>query len=98
MARLDVHPMAGKRAGYIVDVQADLLSDISTWVVVPPLPEEWRSRSVSSVRIFPARTEARRCVADRAPRPYRTSAARSAHRFRGNLARCLASARLPTAK
>jgi toxin CcdB len=39
MARLDVHPMpgAGGRA-YVIDVQADLLSQINTRAVVPLLP------------------------------------------------------------
>jgi toxin CcdB len=40
MARLDVHRMPSKADGYIVDVQADLLSHLSTRVVVPLLPEE----------------------------------------------------------
>ncbi len=41
MPRLDVHEMpAGRKAGYLLDVQADLLSALSTRVVVPLLPEE----------------------------------------------------------
>ena len=41
MARLDVYPMPGKgRAGYIIDVQADLLSDLATRTVVPLLSED----------------------------------------------------------
>jgi hypothetical protein len=39
MPRLDVHPMPGKGAGYVVDVQADLLH-LSTRVVVPLLLEK----------------------------------------------------------
>lgn len=40
MARLDVHPMPGaNRNGYVVDVQADLLSHLATRTVVPLLPE-----------------------------------------------------------
>ncbi len=39
MARFDVHPMPGGGEGYVVDVQADLLSHLSTRVVVPLLPE-----------------------------------------------------------
>ena len=39
MARLDVHPMPGKGPGYVIDVQADLLSQIATRAVVPLLPE-----------------------------------------------------------
>jgi toxin CcdB len=36
MPRLDVHAMpAGRKAGYLLDVQADLLSGLSTRVVVP---------------------------------------------------------------
>jgi toxin CcdB len=38
MSRLDVHPMS-RRAGYVVDVQADLLSHLATRTVVPLLPE-----------------------------------------------------------
>ncbi len=41
MARLDVYPVPGKgRDGYIVDVQADLLSHLATRIVVPLLPED----------------------------------------------------------
>lgn len=41
MARLDVYAMPGKgRAGYVVDVQADLLSDLATRTVVPLLPQD----------------------------------------------------------
>ena len=39
MPRLDVHPMPGKGEGYVLDVQADLLSHLSTRTVVPLLPE-----------------------------------------------------------
>lgn len=39
MARRDVHPMPGKGEGYVVDVQAALLADLSTRTVVPLLPE-----------------------------------------------------------
>ncbi len=39
MARHDVHPMPGKGDGYVVDVQADLLSGLATRTVVPLLPE-----------------------------------------------------------
>ncbi|GAJ30798.1 CcdB family protein [Acidomonas methanolica] len=39
MARLDVYPMPGKRrAGYVVDVQAELLSKLATRMVVPLIP------------------------------------------------------------
>jgi toxin CcdB len=49
MARLDVHPMPGRRVGYIVDVQAGLLSDLSTRVVVPLLPEESAPKPISEL-------------------------------------------------
>jgi toxin CcdB len=40
MARLDVYPMPGRRsAGFVVDVQSDLLADLASRVVVPLLPE-----------------------------------------------------------
>ena len=39
MARLDAHPMPGKGDGYVIDVQAELLSHLSTRIVVPLLPE-----------------------------------------------------------
>jgi toxin CcdB len=40
MARHDVYPMPGRPdAGYVVDVQSDLLSSLTTRVVVPLLPE-----------------------------------------------------------
>ena len=41
MARYDVYPMPGKgQTGYLLDVQADLLQDLSTRVVVPLLPPD----------------------------------------------------------
>lgn len=41
MARLDVYPMPGRRTGgYVVDVQADLLSDLATRVVAPLVPRD----------------------------------------------------------
>jgi toxin CcdB len=40
MARLDVHRAPGSAAaGYVVDVQSDLLANLNTRVVVPLLPE-----------------------------------------------------------
>lgn len=40
MPRFDVHAMPSKGgAGYVLDVQADLLSNLATRVVVPLLPE-----------------------------------------------------------
>jgi len=38
MARLDVYRMPGRDAGYVLDVQAALLSHLNTRVVVPLLP------------------------------------------------------------
>ncbi|RMB04874.1 CcdB family protein [Eilatimonas milleporae] len=38
MARFDVHRYPGKTAPMVVDVQADLLSDLNTRVVVPLVP------------------------------------------------------------
>lgn len=50
MARLDVHPMPGKgREGYVVDVQADLLSHLATRTVVPLLPEEAAPKPISEL-------------------------------------------------
>jgi toxin CcdB len=41
MTRLAVHPIPGGGAtGYVLDVQADLLSDLATRTVLPLLPEE----------------------------------------------------------
>jgi toxin CcdB len=40
MARHDVHPMPGTGEGYVVDVQADLLSHLATRTVVPLVPED----------------------------------------------------------
>lgn len=50
MARLDVHPMPGLgRAGYVLDVQADLLSHLATRVVVPLLPEGSAPKPISEL-------------------------------------------------
>lgn len=50
MARLDVHPMPGKRlAGYIVDVQADLLDHLVTRTVLPLLPEKSAPKPISDL-------------------------------------------------
>jgi toxin CcdB len=49
MARLDVHRMPGKGQGYILDVQADLLSHLSTRVVVPLLPEGSAPKPISEL-------------------------------------------------
>lgn len=41
MGRFDVYPRPGKdSAGYVLDVQADLLNELSTRVVVPLLPQD----------------------------------------------------------
>jgi toxin CcdB len=50
MSRLDVHPMQGKAGlGYVLDVQADLLSHLSTRTVVPLLPEEHAPKPISEL-------------------------------------------------
>ena len=50
MARLDVHPMPGKgRDGYVLDVQADLLSHLTTRTVVPLLPEGTAPKPISEL-------------------------------------------------
>jgi toxin CcdB len=49
MPRLDVHPMPGEGAGYVVDVQADLLSHLSTRTVVPLLPEGVAPKPISEL-------------------------------------------------
>lgn len=38
MARFDVHTRPGGAAGYVLDVQADVLSGLNTRIVVPLLP------------------------------------------------------------
>ena len=41
MPRLDVHELAGDGgSSYVLDIQADLLSDLATRVVVPLVPED----------------------------------------------------------
>lgn len=40
MAHLDVHPMPGTSVGYVVDVQANLFSELATRVVVPLIHEQ----------------------------------------------------------
>jgi toxin CcdB len=40
MARFDVHPMPQGGRGYLLDVQADLLDQLDTRVVVPLLSED----------------------------------------------------------
>lgn len=49
MARLDVHPMPGDPTGYVLDVQADLLSGFATRVVVPLLPEKNAPKPISDL-------------------------------------------------
>ncbi len=49
MARFDVHPMPGGSGGYVLDVQADLLSHLSTRIVVPLLPEAAVPRPISEL-------------------------------------------------
>lgn len=38
MASLDVHVSPGRGGGYVVDIQADLLRQLNTRVVIPLLP------------------------------------------------------------
>lgn len=59
MSRLDVHPMPGKgRDGYVLDIQADLLSHLSTRVVVPLLPENAAPKPISDLNpVFEVRGE-----------------------------------------
>ena len=49
MARFDVHPMPGGGSGYVLDVQADLLSELATRVVVPLLPEDAAPKPLSDL-------------------------------------------------
>ena len=48
MSRLDVYPMPGKgQDGYVLDVQADLLSHLATRTVVPLLREDAAPKPIS---------------------------------------------------
>ena len=49
MARLDVHPMPGGGEGYVLDVQADLLSQLSTRAVVPLISEASAPKPISDL-------------------------------------------------
>ena len=50
MARLDVHTMPGKaREGYVLDVQAELLSHLATRTVVPLLLEDSAPKPISEL-------------------------------------------------
>jgi len=50
MGRLDVHPMPGKgREGYVVDVQADLLSHLGTRTVLPLIPEDAAPKPINEL-------------------------------------------------
>lgn len=50
MSRLDVHPMPGKdQDGYVLDVQADLLSHLVTRTVVPLLREDTAPKPISEL-------------------------------------------------
>ncbi len=50
MARLDVYLMPGKgRDGYVVDVQAELLSHLATRIVVPLLSENTAPKPISEL-------------------------------------------------
>lgn len=50
MPRLDVHTMPGKnRDGFLLDVQADLLSHLVTRTVVPLFPEDAAPKPISEL-------------------------------------------------
>nr|WP_321985132.1 CcdB family protein [uncultured Lichenicoccus sp.] len=49
MARLDLRPMPGVGTGYVVNVQAELLTHLATRVVVPLLPETRASTPISEL-------------------------------------------------
>ncbi|MFC3127403.1 CcdB family protein [Pseudoroseomonas globiformis] len=49
MARLDFHPMPGGGAGYVLDVQAELLDHLATRVVVPLLPAQSAPAPISEL-------------------------------------------------
>jgi toxin CcdB len=50
MARLDVYPMPGKASvGYVLDVQANLLSHLATRTVVPILPENGAPKPITDL-------------------------------------------------
>lgn len=59
MSRLDVHPLPGKgQDGYVLDVQADLLSHLATRTVVPLLREDGAPKPISDLNpIFEIRGE-----------------------------------------
>ena len=49
MSRLDVHRMRTGEQGYVVDVQASLLSHLVTRVVVPLVPAEATSKPIGEL-------------------------------------------------
>ncbi len=49
MARHDVHIMPGRDEGYVLDVQAELLSYLETRVVVPLLPKGTAPPAISEL-------------------------------------------------
>ena len=51
MARLDVHARRDGGPGYLLDVQADLLSGLNTRLVLPLLP--WRDAPTPAARLNP---------------------------------------------
>ncbi len=59
MARFDVYPIPGKGPdGYVLDVQTDLLSHLSTRTVVPLLPEKAAPKPISELNpVFEIRGE-----------------------------------------
>ena len=52
MARFDIYKYSSKRVPFVLDVQADLLSDLNTVVVLPLVPEE-QAQKESAARLKP---------------------------------------------
>lgn len=46
MARLDLYPRPGGAAGYLLDVQSDMLDELQTRVVVPLMPPDEVPRAI----------------------------------------------------
>lgn len=49
MPRLDVYPIPGGGPGYVVDVQADLLTHLRTRAVVPLLPQDQTAKPIQEL-------------------------------------------------
>ena len=48
MARFDIYKYGGKAVPFVLDVQADLLSDLNTCAVIPLVPEKQAMKEVLS--------------------------------------------------